>query len=169
MDQSPSFKLLWHLPPLPLLSPVPPLLWPCRYPSTGQQEAKQPTFNPHFIEDILGDKRDEKLPRYEYEGNIIFAIESNHDFHQDPFIQVRINTKEWAQKERMRRKKNYPTTFSVDQISELENNFVQKKYLTSAEGSGTSHCSRWGDIFIKGHFLSFLCPNNIDYNLGQSV
>ena len=30
-------------------------------------------------------------------------------------------------------KKKIRTTFSVDQISELENNFVQKKYLTSAE------------------------------------
>ena len=102
MDQSPSLKLLWHLPPLPLLSPVPPLLWPCRYPSTGQQEARQTTFTPHLIEDILGEKRDVKLSRYEYEGisdltifkNILFSNESIHDFHQDPFFQVRINTKE---------------------------------------------------------------------------
>ena len=115
MDQSPSLRLLWHLPPLPLLTPVHPLLWPCRYPSNRQQETIQTTFTPHFIEDILGEKRDQKFLRCESEGisdyakiinhSSVYISYLNHDFHQDLHFQPKIILKDWTQMKRMKRKR----------------------------------------------------------------
>ena len=64
-------------------------------------------------------------------------------------------------------KKKIRTNFSVDQISELENNFVQKKYLTSAERAELA--TELGVTLqqVGGHLSSFLYPNCSDYNFGQ--
>ena len=57
MNQSPGYKLIWPIPPLPFLPHVPPpLLWPSR----GPLSVRQASFTPQFIEDILGKKVEEK-------------------------------------------------------------------------------------------------------------